>query len=264
MRWAAAGPDGFTAAGDVERFTFAPPVGGTYTVTVAGVTPNQQTFTDSVTLSVFDDITDNPFIDEIVWLAESGITVGCSQEPLRYCPDRPVTRAQMASFLARALDLETPPRPAGFDDVDPSGGHAADIEALFAAGITLGCSQEPLRYCPDRPVTRAQMASFLARALDLETPPRPAGFDDVDPSGGHAADIEALFAAGITLGCSQEPLRYCPDRPVTRAQMAAFLFRARDELITANSSRAEASDRPVVGTRCLPLCRVPRPGHVLA
>ena len=131
-----------------------PPVGGTYTVTVTGETPSQQTFTDSVTLRVFDDITDNQFIDEIVWLAESGITVGCSQEPLRYCPDRSVTRAQMASFLARALDLETPPQLAGFDDVDPSGGHAVDIEALFAAGITVGCSQRPLSYCPDRPVTR--------------------------------------------------------------------------------------------------------------
>ena len=236
VSWVAAGPDGFTTAGDAERFTFAPPAGGAYTVTVTVITPSRETLTDSVTLSVFGDITDHQFIDEIVWLAKSGITVGCSREPLEYCPSSPVTRAQMASFLARALDLGAPQQPAGFDDVDPSSGHAANIEALFAAQITKGCSSEPLRYCPDSPVTRAQMASFLARALDLGAPQQPAGFDDVDPSSGHAANIEALYAAQITKGCSSEPLWYCPDRPVTRAQMAAFLYRARHLIAAASNS----------------------------
>ena len=192
------------------------------------MTLSRETFTDSATLRVFGDITDHQFIDAILWLAESGITVGCSREPLQYCPSRPVTRAQMASFLARALDLEAPEQPAGFADVDPSGGHAANIEALFAAEITTGCTRVPLKYCPSRPVTRAQMASFLARALDLEAPEQPAGFADVDPSGGHAANIEALFAAEITTGCTRVPLKYCPSRPVTRAQMASFLARALD------------------------------------
>lgn len=58
------------------------------------------------------------------------------------------------------------PQRAGFTDVDPTGSHAASIEALFAAGITVGCSREPLRFCPDRAVSRAQMASFLISALD--------------------------------------------------------------------------------------------------
>jgi len=52
--------------------------------------------------------------------------------------------------------------------------HQANIEAIAAAGITTGCNPPANdRYCPDRPVTRAQMASFLARALGLEplTPP---------------------------------------------------------------------------------------------
>ncbi|MCY4424424.1 MAG: hypothetical protein OXC06_15285, partial [Acidimicrobiaceae bacterium] len=48
-----------------------------------------------------------------------------------------------------------------FADVDPAGVHSADIEALAAAGITAGCGTEPVRYCPDRAVTRAQMATFL-------------------------------------------------------------------------------------------------------
>ena len=159
-------------------------------------------------------------------LAAAGITVGCSTEPLRYCPHNPVTRAQMATFLTRALGL-APAAPAGFADVDPNSTHAAGIDALAAAGITVGCSTEPLRYCPHNPVTRAQMATFLTRALGL-APAAPAGFADVDPNSTHAADIDALAAAGITVGCATEPLRYCPDSPVTRAQMATFLTRALD------------------------------------
>ncbi len=59
-------------------------------------------------------------------------------------------------------------QPAGFVDVDASSVHAASIGALFAAGVTVGCGAEPLRFCPDRAVSRAEMASFLVRALDLD------------------------------------------------------------------------------------------------
>ena len=78
------------------------------------------------------------------------------------------------------------------------------------------------------------MATFLARALELEAHPQPAGFHDVNPSSAHAANIEALYAAHITTGCTQDPLAYCPTRPVTRAQMAAFLHRALKPATNAN------------------------------
>jgi hypothetical protein len=54
---------------------------------------------------------------------------------------------------------------ATFTDVPPGHTHFQGVEALVAAGITLGCA--PGLYCPDNPVTRAQMATFLARALGL-------------------------------------------------------------------------------------------------
>ena len=123
-------------------------------------------------------------------------------------------------------EVSAPVEPAGFTDVDPNSVHAPNIDALFAADITTGCNTEPLRYCPSKPVTRAQMATFLTRALDLTIPDEPAGFTDVDPNSVHAPNIDALFAADITTGCNTEPLRYCPSKPVTRAQMATFLTRA--------------------------------------
>ena len=103
-----------------------------------------------------------PYVER---LAELEVTVGCATEPLHYCPDSFVTRAQMASFLVRAFDLE-PGSPAGFSDIEGNS-HASDINALASARITAGCNRIPLSYCPSEAVTRAQMATFLARAVDL-------------------------------------------------------------------------------------------------
>ena len=127
-----------------------------------------------------------PFVER---LFEMGITVGCRRDPLQYCPDRSVTRAQMATFLKRAFDLEPAPA-AGFTDVS-GGSHAANIDALAAAGITVGCSRDPLQYCPDRSVTRAQMASFLARALGLIELPASVRFTAIDAGFGHTCGLRA-------------------------------------------------------------------------
>ena len=68
----------------------------------------------------------------------------------------------MATFLVRALNL--PAAAVGpFSDV--SGVHAANINAIADQGIALGCTLDGTLYCPDDPVTRAQMAAFLHRAL---------------------------------------------------------------------------------------------------
>ena len=122
-------------------------------------------------------------------LAELEITVGCRREPLRYCPDRSVSRAQMASFFVRAFDLE-PAESAGFTDIE-GGTHDANINALAAAGITVGCMTDPLQYCPNKAVTRAQMATFLARALGLVEVP--------------TTDVRCELLEDGALGCGTQP-----------------------------------------------------------
>ncbi len=105
-------------------------------------------------------------------LADLGITRGCSTEPARFCPDQPVTRQQMASFLVRAFGLE-PVAGNNFADVAEGNSHLADINALARARVTAGCAVDPARYCPTRDTTRAQMATFLARAIGLVELPTP-------------------------------------------------------------------------------------------
>jgi hypothetical protein len=125
--------------------------------------------------NLFMDDDASPFEAEIDALAAAGVTTGCGNGI--FCPDRLVTRAEMASFLVRAFvggeSFDPPPNAFSDDEGSP---HEADIDRIAAMGVTRGCGDG--RYCPDQPVTRGEMASFLVRALGIEEivpPPRADG-----------------------------------------------------------------------------------------
>jgi hypothetical protein len=169
--------------------------------------------------------------DFIERLYAAGITGGCATSPLRYCPEDTVTRAQMAVFLLKGIHTASYTPPAvgpgtGFGDVPVDYWAAAYVKQLAAEGITSGCGGGS--YCPEQPVTRAQMAAFLLKAKYGAgyMPPAVgsgAGFGDVPPDYWAAAFVKQLVAEGITAGCGNG--NYCPEQPVTRGQMAVFLVR---------------------------------------
>ena len=64
------------------------------------------------------------------------------------------------------LQVSPAPGVPTFNDVPASNPFFQYVEALAASGITGGCGNG--NYCPDSPVTRAQMATFLAKALGLQ------------------------------------------------------------------------------------------------
>lgn len=167
----------------------------------------------------------------ILAVYNAGITGGCSVSPRNYCPGGLVTREQMAVFLELALNgngFVPPPAVGLFSDMAVGDWATPWAEQLFADGITGGCTASPLRYCPTANVTRAQMAVFLLRArygAPYAPPPATGIFSDVPVSHWAAAWVERLYAEGITGGCSQSPLSYCPESSVTRAEMAVFLTR---------------------------------------
>ena len=181
--------------------------------------------------TLFTDVDSSIFRNDIIWLNDQAITRGCSTS--RYCPEAGVTREQMASFLVRGLELPGTSRDYFRDDETSQ--HASDINRLAAADVTAGCG--PGRYCPRNGVTRAQMASFLVRALDLPAASRD-HFTDDDRSP-HEGDINRLAEAGVTGGCADG--RFCPTSGVTRGQMAAFLRRA---LFDAAGRSAAAEQDP--------------------
>ncbi len=159
-------------------------------------------------------------------LARAGISSGCGGG--NYCPQDPVSRAQMAVFLERGMNggAFVPPPATGtvFLDVGAGDFAASFIEQLTSDGITAGCGNN--NYCPDDAVTRDQMAVFLLRAKYGAgySPPTATGvFSDVDLGYWAVHWIEQLAAEGITAGCGNG--NYCPGADVTRDQMAVFLVR---------------------------------------
>ncbi len=155
-------------------------------------------------------------------IAAVGITKGCNPPANdQFCPDRTLSRAEMASIFVRALDLPAA-TDSPFTDTAASV-HAANIDALAAAGITKGCNPPANdRFCPDRKVTRGEMAAFITRAFAL-----PAGTPDHfsdDDSSIFEGDIDALATAGITNGCSEG--NFCPASFLPRWQMATFIAKA--------------------------------------
>ena len=176
----------------------------------------------------YTDLADAASVHEeaVVALVEMGAVEGSGCASDRLCPNEPILRWMIAVWMVRVVDGGDPDAPSAvrFDDVDPDAWWAGHVERLAELGITRGCAVEPARFCGDQPATRGQMAAFLARAFEL-APAAPAGFGDT-AGNVHRADIDSLFVAGITTGCSSDPLLFCPLRHTTKAQMATLLLRA--------------------------------------
>jgi len=143
---------------------------------------------------------------------------GCVNDPNAYRPAAPVTRAEMAAFLWRHAGRPAVPSSCGFAD-EPLLASWARVGACWmrATGIT---TNNP--YEGSSTVTRAQMAAFLWRTAGSPAAPASCGFVD-EASLASWARVGACWmrATGIT---TNNPYR--PGAAVTRAEMAAFLWRS--------------------------------------
>ena len=184
-------------------------------------------------------------LDDIDCIAYYGITDGTSSTT--YSPDDPVTREQMALFLARLAGLvginvhagvDTP-----FEDIADLGEESREaIGRIYRLGITIGATDTT--YAPARNVSRGEMALFLQRLMDLMVPAAdgriPFGFtpDDVNDNVGNFDvvspfhDLEGvphnvysavtqLYELGVATGLSEHA--YGPGEDMTRAVMAEFM-----------------------------------------
>jgi len=113
----------------------------------------------------FTDDAGSTHEDAINRVAAAEITLGCAAS--RVCPTSALTRAQMASFLVRAFAL--PVAEIDWYSDDDRSSHQGAINRLASSGITGGCAAG--LYCPGAPVTRAQMAAFLHRAIESPLDP---------------------------------------------------------------------------------------------
>ena len=94
--------------------------------------------------------------------------------------------------------------------------HAANIEIIAELGITLGCGRpDETHYCPKEVVTRAQMMTFLARALGLEsdTQTTTSRFTDVADDARYLGYVERMADLGVVEPYEDGTFR--PRDPVT-------------------------------------------------
>jgi hypothetical protein len=230
----------------IRARTPALPPGRFHDVVVTNGSENSATL-PSGWMSDFRDVPgDDIFHAHVASLLRSGITAGCGDG--NFCRDSSVRRDQMAVFVLKGKhDVPYLPGactpPGAYSDVPCPGTFADWIYRSVLEGIAGLCfvSRPPppgsppppppreFRFCPLTAVRRDQMAVFLLRAEHGAgyVPPACSGtFADVPCSDPLAAWIEQLAAEGITAGCGGG--NYCPDRAVTRGQMAVFLTKTFD------------------------------------
>lgn len=178
---------------------------------------------------------DHDFYDEIEALYQAGYTAGCQVDPFLFCPEQAMTRAESAVFVQRGVHGAKiiPPAPTSqiFADLAIDSWAAKWVTQLYNDGFTAGCGEVPQVYCPWQGHTRTEGTVFYLRMLNGSDylPPEPAGvFADVALDFWGAGWIEAAYNAGLIPACGENPLRFCPDEPLTRALAAYMLVQTKD------------------------------------
>jgi len=204
--------------------------------------PGQPAFNQVITVyqgKQFDDVPPDWTEDTPGKLNALGITAGCSATS--FCTNNLVTRAEMAVLLVRAaLDVDAVP-PATtkvtFPNDVPLGHWAHDyIEDLFKRGITSGCATGS--FCPGNNVSRAELAVFLVRSLNIDAPATTRQtFQDVPTTHWAHRYVEEAAARGLLGGCgvggsdstipgeSTTFQLFCPGDAVTRGGVAGALLK---------------------------------------
>jgi uncharacterized protein YkwD len=166
----------------------------------------------------FGDVAiDQFYTDAVQWMVDNEITSGTS--PGCFSPGDATARGQAATFIHRAQGQPSGGAE-GFEDVPNSAFYASAVSWMVAEGVTTGTST--LTFSPNRYVTRGELATFLYRA---EGSPLSGAesFADVGDSDFFADAVGWMVAEGITTGTSSST--FSPDRYVSRAEVATFLYR---------------------------------------
>lgn len=201
-------------------------------------------------ISKFSDVTTRTsHVDDIAWLASSGISKGWEMDggAVEFRPYANVTRADMAAFLFRLAESwglvdktwqPTTLQSNVFSDVTEKTPHAREICWLANVGISNGTKVgSGFEFWPSKQIIRSDTAAFLFRLAQLggrggadeewvATEQQKMAFKDVSSQTVHADAIWWLYSVKISEGWVVDGgLEFRPSSSVTRSDMAAFLHR---------------------------------------
>ncbi len=156
-----------------------------------------------------------PYIDRLLG---AGIVAGYPNGTFR--PNGAVTRAEFAKMLVLTLGLRPTKATPPFRDVPARAWYAPYVAAAVHAGLIRGLNATT--FGPGAPITREQLATLLARALQLSAPRKAPAYSD-----GAQVAIWAKEAVAAAVGAGYMSTLpghvFAPTRPATRAQVAQAL-----------------------------------------
>lgn len=177
----------------------------------------------------FQDIASHWSKGEVESLAAKMIVTGRTEQT--FVPNAPVTRAEFAALVVRALGLSADAASGSFQDVASSDWYAGAIQAAVDADIINGYTDGTFK--PNRTITREEMAVMAYNALEY------AGYNPVDAAKAHFADASAIGVwsqvavyelAALDILNGDPKQRFHPKSNATRGESAAVLHRLMQDL----------------------------------
>ncbi|MFD0695515.1 S8 family serine peptidase [Paenibacillus sp. GCM10027628] len=168
-------------------------------------------------VSGFIDIDGHWAVDAISKLTQQEVISGYGN--YRFAPDRPITRAEAATVLTRALKLSKQ-RQLRFSDMTTS--HWAYDNVAKAVQADLVDGYPDGTFGPDRTLTRMEMTQMLARSMNMTGKRRGnSPFNDVDDSYWGIGILKQMWADGWVSGYPDGTFH--PDAEATRAEFVSML-----------------------------------------
>lgn len=167
-----------------------------------------------------------------MFLESRGIVRGSGNG--KFNPNGTVTRAQMATMLNRAFNLEAFDFPYYLSDVNPSDWYYNDVMALYGTEIT-GVYTDG-KFYPNDKITRSDATGWIAGVIQrksrIEIANKPNSFKDVGTMNSYeGVTVSMLVKLGIISG--KTATIFDPEGNLTRAQMAKILAKTI-KLVEAN------------------------------
>ena len=170
----------------------------------------------------FTDVPESAYYhDAVLWAVGKNVAAGTT--PATFSPGANCTRAQVVTFLWRAMGS---PEPTGtknpFADVSADAYYYKAV--LWAAEEGVAAGAPNANFYPNAAATRAEFVTLLWRAAGSPEPTGTSRFTDAaDPAAWYYKAV--LWAAEQGVAAGTAPAAFSPDAVCTRGQVAVFLYR---------------------------------------
>ncbi len=177
----------------------------------------------------FTDVPWNaPYAEAVLWMLDAEITQGTT--PTTFSPERSLTRAQFATFLWRfAGEPQSVDGALTFEDVEPDSYYSEAVGWMVDQNITLGCSVDPVLFCPNKRLKTHHLSAFLWRFAGRTYSNHPVPFRDIGINDYYLEAARWLVEHRLWLDedfqpPGTDPTDFKPSDNVDRARMAMLVW----------------------------------------